>query len=222
LTLLWLVNPVSLFVVEQSWIDPVLMLGIAGVFNLLVRKQWLAAGLVLGWVVCIKQYAALVALMIGFWLLGMWRARGDGRPLLLVVGASVCVAMLILGPFLIWDASAFYSSTIQPLEQLPVLHDALSLNAWAHNMLHVRIPDSYVIVTVLLCWSGIGYWVSCGDQDEMSRMTFAICLGYGIFFLTGKTANTNYYHLVTFCVALHTATLLPTSTTISNDLASSS
>ncbi len=202
LCLLWLLHPVSLFVLELSWIDPVLMAGMMVVFICLLNGWWAATGVALAYLVGIKQYGALVAfLVLATLITRRWRGLDDVDLRTLVLsGAGATIA--IFGPFLLLDAGAFYESTLQPYLDVGLRPDALSIPAEIYNSRGTRVPDHVLLGIVLLVIGGVTTWL-VRSSAGLVRLTFAITVVLCTFFLLGKLAFCNYYYLVSFCALLH-------------------
>ena len=209
--LLWLLNPVSLFVLEQAWIDPLLMVGLAVLLLCLVEGWWVATGMALAYLVGVKQYGVLIGMLT---LASLWSLRHsmthrpNFRSILLAGGVTT---VLLFGPFLVLDPRAFFENTLQPYLDVGLRSDALSIPAFIYNAWDIRIPDWLLGSVVLSCTVAMCAWLAIGrprlDQPRFDRLMFAIAFVLATFFLLGKLAFCNYYYLVSFVVLLHLLTL---------------
>ena len=116
-----LFQPRTFFVLEQSWIEPVVLAAFALVVFALARncKWWAAAGL--GLLIASKQYSPYMAVPLLFAM-----PIGPG-PL----GLAAAVAAIILLPFALWDWTGFARGVVQMQLWQPFRPDALSLSSLA-------------------------------------------------------------------------------------------
>ena len=198
--LVWLSHPVSLMVLELAWIDPVLILGIAGTALCLILRRWLALGIVLGLVAATKQYGGLVGLLS---IAAVFAVQRKATPRVVVSAAVTWVAML--GPYVLLDWRSLYERTVGVYIHTPMRPDALSLVAMIRNEWGVEVPGFvllpvYLAITIAAC-----VWLARSDRG-LHRWAGVLALCYGAIFLLGKLAFCNYYYVVAFLVLL--ATLL--------------
>lgn len=142
LPLIFLFNPRALFILEQAWVDPVLVFLVflfAG--TLFVWKRELVAFFILGLALATKQYAVF---LFPFLLMGGFLKI---RNLFITVGVAVVTSL----PFLIWNAKDFlrdvvlFNLTIQKSR-----YDSLSLNTSFHNLTGDDMPKFFVASLELL------------------------------------------------------------------------
>ncbi|MCO6457784.1 MAG: hypothetical protein J5I93_20965, partial [Pirellulaceae bacterium] len=208
--LLWLLHPVSLFVLEQAWIDPLLLGGVAVLVVCLLRNWWAGAGVALAMVVGMKQYGLLIAWLTLVYL-GAHRAAlpvaPNWRSLLLAGGVTTAV---LFGPFLWLDAPAFYASTLEPYLAVELRSDALSIPALIYNGWGVRISDR-ILGALVLSAVGCVSLVLARSRCDLALLLWASAVALGAFFLLGKLAFCNYYYLVSSLVLWHLLLLLAPS-----------
>jgi len=197
--LLWLMQPVSLFVLDQAWIDPVLVLGVAGLALALVARQWTATGALLAFVCGVKQYGVLIVLLTLLHLLV--HERQHLRHVLLVMAAGTAA---LFGPFLLLDARHFYDSTIAAYLHVGIRRDALSVPTLLANQ-YGRVLPEYLMRTAYALWIvGCCWWLARVPRGpgELAAWAGIMACAYLVFFLFGKLAFCNYYYFVEFLILL--------------------
>lgn len=198
LGLLWLAMPVSLLVLEQAWIDPLLVTGIGLLAAALGSRWWIAAGIAAGWIAATKQYGGLVGLVTLVHLLAVDRRAGWK-----MLASAAATWMLLVLPLALGDLEAFYRNTLSVYASAGVRDDSLALPALAHR-LGWKIPAWYGSLVgggacvALLAWCAIGR----SRGNDLRDWSAALACGYGLLFLFGKFAFCNYYYLVAFFLLL--------------------
>ena len=193
--LAWLAFPVHLFVLEQAWVDPILVAIVAVTIVCLDTEKWLASAIAVGIGLATKQYFVVFAALWGFWLM-----RRLGMTAALRLGlASAAVFFLCLLPFLIHDADAFVRMTILvPLRQA-FRDDSFSLLAYLYRGGTGPSGSWYVLPAV----AALGAWLvrlwrqQAADvtSTELARGAFLVLMW---MFLFGKQAFCNYYTFAAF------------------------
>ena len=139
LTLLW--HPLSLFVLEQSWVEPVLLFGLTVFAWALVRQRRILAGVALGMLLGVKQT------MLGF-LPFVWLVRRNLRWSGITTAAGVCVALLV--PFVVVSPADFFHDTAGVLASTPPALHSLSLNTPFRLLMGTDLPAPFVGSVLLL------------------------------------------------------------------------
>jgi len=199
---LWLAWPIDLFVLEQAWIDPLLLMGFAAAAWALSARRWALAGLAFGFACAVKQYAAPGVLLA---LPYVWRLGGkQGLKRFALAGAGV-VAVLLL-PFLVASPERFVKYALFSwADALPRL-DSMSFSAWlAHNLVDNKTPDELTsfyraftpVAPAALALTGWWAW-----KREATVRVYLAATGacYGLLFLFAKQAFCNYYYFLSFFI----------------------
>lgn len=182
--LFWL-QPRNLFVIEQSWGEP-LIVGLLGVSLYFFYYQpagpwadiWFAAML------AIKQYLAFMGLPL-FMLYGFnWKRYA----------LTALIFALIIAPFVLWNPVEFYRRNVLHFFQLPIQTDALSLTSyfWERGIL---IPRWISPVAAALVSFGVGWLLR---RFGLLGYLHTIILTFFTLFLFGQQAFANYYYLISF------------------------
>ncbi|MSQ84260.1 MAG: hypothetical protein EXR77_15485 [Myxococcales bacterium] len=183
---LLLFAPRSLFIVEQAWTEPFVLLGLAAVlYSALRRPQWLPWAL--GLWLSTKQYMVLVA-PLGLLLLPRpwswcsvwamtWRA--------LAVVAAVCLPWWLVNP------EAFAKSVVWLQILQPFRADSLSLLAAFAQNGQSPLPTWTCFIAAGLAL-GYALWRAPRTASGLAAGTAAVLLA---FLLLNKQAFWNYYFL---------------------------
>lgn len=199
---LWLAWPIDLFVLEQAWIDPLLLMAFAGAAWALSARRWALAGLAFGFACGVKQYAAPGVLLA---LPYVWRLGGKkGLQRFALAGVGVVAALLL--PFLIASPERFIKYALFSwADALPRL-DSMSFSAWlAQTLLDTKTPAELTsfyraftpIAPAALALTG---WWAWKREATMRVVLAATGACYGVLFLFAKQAFCNYYYFLSFFI----------------------
>jgi len=185
LAALYWFNPRTLFIIEQSWIEPLIVFCATLMVVLLSRYPrsvcW-SAGLLLA----SKQTMLWMPFLLPLLFIGKlknWRRTG---LVALLIAAGTCA------PFFLWGPKAFWSSVISLQFAQPFRHDALSLPAFFYQIgiegIHwgVAFPASVACIAFSL-WRA---------ARTVAGWAMATCLTYLVFFFCNKQAFCNYYFMI--------------------------
>lgn len=197
LLILWLAFPVSLYVLEQSWIDPLLVAALAWSFCFLLENKWTALGVVLGIACGIKHYGAVAAFLV---LLHLAK-KGGFKSAAKTAGIAAAVFIAAQLPFLLVDAHALIQSTWTNFLTTPPRQDALTLWAWVWNSFNIPPlkGQTLVLSAILIC---LILWRLWRSAPSLNNLTSALILTFSVLFLFGYQAFCNYYYLLAFFVFL--------------------
>jgi hypothetical protein len=179
------------FVVEQSWIDPLLVAPTILGALLVSERRWIGAGVAFGILIATKQYGFVMA-----GLLGLWALRLDAnRALTRAAPAALCTALVFLAPFTLANPSVFYASTIASQMKPPMRIDAFNLAVhFARNNMALPVP----VALALSASGGIfsAAWLAFRKRPELADAAAALFASFATAFLFGKWAFCNYWYLV--------------------------
>jgi hypothetical protein len=177
-----LLTPKLLFVIEQSWVDPVqVMLVSAGLASVVYARRKTAAVL-LGLAASSKQTMFWIAPLAGFCL-------GFGRRewLWMLVAAIVPVI-----PFAIWNFPALAHANFEVLNDLPRRRlDALTINNWVLRTFDLQIPGATGFIL-----AGLVVVLGCWRLRQLRHFALTVATTYILFFAFNRWAFANYYFLV--------------------------
>lgn len=199
LVLIFLFNPLSCFIIEQSWVEPIInMLIISFVYLILKGKSYKAA-LILGLFLASKQFNYIT-------LLPLTRLLGSFNKKLAIVGLSVF--LLILTPFFLWSKSDFIYDTVKYQYQFYLqmasstftrnMHSGLSLNS-LYYMFTGKDVSFYLTIIILLI---VYLWLYFSKTKNPYWFTLSISFWLLSFFLFNRTAFLNHYYQISFLILL--------------------
>ena len=183
LTLLYLYNPRALFVLEQAWVDSLIMMLFALFLYLRERGKPTAASVAYGYMLFLKQYM-LFAFFQWFIIERNWKRILTG----LVVG------FLTLLPFAIWDWRGLLDNGILFNVVVPFRDDSLTLFSFLSRTWGVQPPAGWTILVgaVLTALT----FIPQRHIQPLRGYLFALTLTTFGMFLFGTTGFCNWYYLV--------------------------
>jgi hypothetical protein len=194
---LFLTTPRGLFVLEQGWSEPHVVLAFAALVFLGARS---AALLRLAWAALLaaKQYC-LFALPL------VWLLVRPGRRFAREAAVAGALAAALTLPFALWDPSGFLESAVLFHLRQPFRADGLGFLAWTAQDGQPTLP-LWLGFGLLPLPLALGLWRA---PRTPAGFAAASALSYGLFFAFGKQAFCNYYFLVLgmVCAALAAADL---------------
>jgi hypothetical protein len=184
---LYLTTPRGLFVLEQSWTEPFVVLGVVLVVFAACRHSrslpWLFGALI-----ALKQYMVF-ALPAAVLLVGR---RFDTRALGRFLVTAAIVGAAITLPFVFWNPPAFIKSVVTLQFYQPFRWDALSYLAWWAARGHAP-PSSVIPFAAATAASALALWRS---PRTAAGFGATIALTFFAFFAFNKQAFCNYYFFV--------------------------
>lgn len=193
---LYLTTPRIFFVLEQSWTEPFVVLGLAAVVFAACRHSR-AVPWLFGAFIALKQYlvfALPAALMLLKWPL-------DRSPLLRWFGKAALVGAVVTLPFVAWNPAAFWHSVVMLQLHQPFRPEALSFLAWWASRGHEQPPTVIAFVAM-----AIGYAISMRRLPRTpAGFSAVVAVTFFSFFAFNKQAFCNYYFFVVGALAVSLA-----------------
>lgn len=195
-SLIFLFNPRALFIIEQAWIDPIVVFLIfLFAYFLFVQKKNYLAFFILGLAIATKQYCIILLPFLFF----------GGYKKLKYFLVLIFPIMLTSLPFLLWNAHdfirdvVFFNLTIQTSR-----YDSLSVNTLFHNILGRDLPTILVLILNLS--------VLLFLLRFLKKNAFSITFASGIFIFTiylfYRLAFIHYYYFAGSLVYLSIVLLI--------------
>jgi uncharacterized membrane protein len=184
---LYLTTPRTFFVLEQSWTEPMLVLGVAALVFASSRRSRLLPWL-FGAFVALKQY--LVFALPAAYLLIESPRHGRRLGTFLVKAAALGAAVTL--PFVLWNPAAFWKSVVALQFHQPFRPDALSVLSWWAGRGHAQ-PPALISFAVALIGSALALWRL---PRSAAGFAMAIAVTFMGFFAFNKQAFCNYYFFV--------------------------
>lgn len=205
--LLWLAFPVNLFILEQSWIDNLLILEIAGLTLCLCESKWMASGMCLGLLLVTKQYTIFAVFFSLVWIgVRVRKKEIASSSVTKIIFGCAAVSLLALAPFVAWGPKPFLYDTIYSFRGITFRPDSFSVPALFANLWAVKLPNYLPIV--LYSITLLGLLVQLLRQPNEVVWSRALIIMYSVTFLFGVQAFCNYYQLVAFLVLLNFVLIL--------------
>ncbi|MBU6376351.1 MAG: hypothetical protein KGQ59_10175 [Bdellovibrionales bacterium] len=182
---IWGTFPLSLFIIEQGWVDYLILPFAAGAFLSLRAHRWLAAGVLLGLLSTIKQHAPALNFFAVLWV---WRNYGF-RSAQQVLQASFAIVLLILLPWMILDHHSFYLSLISNIASFPPRMDSLSWVAFGlrHDLPMGSLP--FILAGLL----GFAVAVYSSIKKDPGIWLVGVSFLFLCLFIFAKQSFCNYY-----------------------------
>lgn len=201
-----LLSPRGLFVLEQSWTEPLLAACVAAWAALMLAggragKRW-AEVVLLGLVFSAKQYSVLLVPLLLFQRFRPAWSRA-ARSTALAAG----LAALGLLPFLLWHPADFIEDLILFQVRQPFRHDALTLPALFSFATGLRAPGALA----LLGAAGSLGWAFGRLPRQPAGLLYGAAIGCFSFFAMAKQAFCNYYSFVGVLLLLCAAACVRTT-----------
>lgn len=209
LALAWATNPIGLFVLEQSWVDPLLMLALVACLLAFEEQRLATAGVALGFAFAVKTYAVVAVGLIGLWVIGNRGLAGSKR---FVMGAVATAAAFVL-PFVLMDAGAFWNSMFGLWADQAPRADALTLTALrgeiqglqgqGHEVLR-PLYGPFNLATLALAATA-AWWAFRRAGRSTGRLAWGLAAVHVWFFLFARQAFCNYYYYALVFLAAQVA-----------------
>lgn len=183
--LLMLGNPMSLYLIEQSYIEPLILLLFTLLMFYLYKQKNVIAGVILGLLLATKQYVI-------FFPLFLIRSYIPKKYLLKLFLLAVLTALFFILPFYLWNPKDFIHDTILLQYNFSPRYEGLTFFSLLYNLFHVKynVIISYIPIFIILL-------VTLKNKLKNPSM---ILINYTFFlftfFLFNKWAFLNYYYLI--------------------------
>lgn len=175
--LLYLLNPITIYLLTHSFLDPLLVFSMGLFVFCMVRKKDFYLPLIFGYTLCVKQYAVFLPLV--FW-------RFLSRKVLFF---SLLAGMFFLSLVFLWSPSDFAHDVIlRPFRMLP-REDGLSLYAFLYHF--KKAPLSWHALPIL----SISVFIVLSSRKlHLKHMLYSTGIAYLLFFFFSHVAFINYYY----------------------------
>jgi hypothetical protein len=191
----FLLTPRGLFVLEEGWTEPFVVLLLSAVVFCACRWPR-ALPYVFGLLLAVKQYLILAAPLALLLLPRPWswpRVRGFAIR-------TAAVALAVSLPLVLWDVPAFARSAVTVHLRAPFRPEALSYLAWIAHSGGGRYSRAFPLLAATLA-GALALWRA---PRTPSGFAAAAALVYLAFFAFSRRAACNYYYFVlgALCLAV--------------------
>jgi len=183
LTLLFLYSPRTLFVLEQAWTEPLLLLLFALSFFLFSRGYQNAASFAYGYMISLKQY--LLFFLVHWLILERRLSR-------LILGLGVLLLTVL--PFLILAPKGLWNSAMSPHLHALFRSDSLSISSLLYRLFDIKIWSLSGIFIGALC-TPLTFFLF-RKLHPLQGYLFAVSITTYAMFLFGNLAYANYYFFI--------------------------
>jgi len=196
--LCWQSFPVTLFVLEQSWTEYLIIVETITIIFFLINKKIFISGIILGIMAATKQYNIFLILFLLIYIYKIYSLKQT----ITIIATALTTFILLISPFFILDYKTFLNRTIFDMLAYNLRVDALSWPAYVNHFYGI-VPTGIFYATIYsLCL--LLFVTRCLRQKQMSlfHLCSTIFCVYLVVFLFGKQAFCNYYYLSAFYLLL--------------------
>ncbi|MEM8638741.1 MAG: hypothetical protein AAGG51_08020 [Cyanobacteria bacterium P01_G01_bin.54] len=198
--LLFMLMPIGLFVLEQSWYDAFLFPYILLLFEGLKRQSVSLSALGLGYLAASRQWNLFVIIFV---LVYLWRNYRTAF-FFQVCGYTALVSSVLFLPFWLWNFPAFLESTVIQVLSYPPRGDSLSWLSYVFANHNQQLsPFPFMVATI-----AIGLVLTWRSRTP-DRLFLVIFTSHLFFLLTSRQAFCNYYYYFSFYLFLFLAAQFP-------------
>jgi hypothetical protein len=200
LSILMASQPGWIFVIDQSWTEP-LTLALIGAAALSWQTRPLASAALLGLAIASKQY---MVLLLPAALFVLFAEQKRSRILAWMLGS----AGMISAPFLLMDAPGVWSSTIEFHLSTPPRSDSSNLVGLLRQFdIDWALPGWFGLIVAAL----VAYLIVL-RQRNLAGFALASAVGLSLFFFLASQAFANYWLLVVGVTIVATLVSVPPAT----------
>jgi len=183
ISIIFLFNPLGLFILEQSWTDAIIFFFVSLFVYLILKKRFLFSALIFGFALSLKQYVILFIPMFWFFIRGRYK----------YLFTAFLIAALLVFPFIIWDFQKFYYGAVGIQTSLPFRRDGLTIISLFYNEFSLNIPFPFLPIVWFTILIAVYYKINSSNYYIIAIKTFIFIF---LFFFINKWAFANYYYLL--------------------------
>jgi hypothetical protein len=195
LSLIFLFNPLSLLILEQSWTEPLMVMLLVFSVVSFLRKQYFYFILSFGLFLASKQYGLLFLPMFLLLL----------KDKLALILKAIFVSLLIILPFVYWNSKDFIHDAIALQLILPFRSDGLTLTSFIYKYTGLIIPP--LIINIAWILSGLYIYIKSRNTRNDAILFNTFCFLF-LFFFVNKWSFANYYYLLSSFLLLIIAVMI--------------
>lgn len=192
----FLFTPRSFFVLEQSWTEPLVLLGLSGTVFTACRAPR-ALPYVLGLFLVSKQYLVMLAPAVVFLLQRPLLSRANA----VFIAKAAITGLVVTLPLALWDVAAFMRSVVFLQTYQPFRPDSLSyLAIWAQR--GRGVPSTAIAFILPIVTYIPAFWRGGRGVNGFATTSAVVMF---LFFAFNKQAFCNYYFFVVGALCLAAA-----------------
>lgn len=184
LALCFLASPRNLFVLEQSWVEPVMVL-LLFAFVLLVQQKpkSMLAIVLFGLFLSTKQYLLFFPVHAFLFWKTWWK-----------IALAVCIALLTALPFVLMDFSSFWESGVMYVLSGVFRHDSLTIPSFVYHTFGIEFSGMWTLIVGAVC-AVLTYFLF-RRLDRLQGFLLTATITLFAMFLFGAQGFCNYYFVV--------------------------
>lgn len=183
LSLIFLFNPLSLLILEQSWTESLMVMLMAFSIVTFIQKKYLYFVLSFGLFLASKQYGILFLPMFILLL----------KDKLTIILKAIFVSLLIILPFVFWNSKDFIHDAIALQLVLPFRNDGLTLTSFIFKNTGFIIHP--FIINIVWILSGLIIYFKSRKMRYEAILFNTFCFLF-LFFFVNKWSFANYYYFL--------------------------
>ncbi len=182
--LLVLNNPISLYMVEQSYTEPIILFLLVLFAWGLVKNKRLAPIISFGIALASKQYVIFLLPLI-------MRLKMDFKKILFIITGAILTAAVFIIPFYLWSPVDFLHDAVFLQLKFPPRYEGLTLFSFLHQF---GIEYNFIAGNILIA-AGLVF-VYFRKKITISQFFYFSSFAFLIIFFFNKWAFINYYYLI--------------------------
>ncbi|OGG02707.1 hypothetical protein A2W14_07375 [Candidatus Gottesmanbacteria bacterium RBG_16_37_8] len=194
LSLIYLFRPNSLFIIEQSWLTPLLSLLTLILFWTFSKTKHYLAGILMGILSGIQPlFLALIPLTFRLW-----------RKKIRIAVTALLTCLLAVTPFFLWQPVSFIDKTIlvyfKPLAELKTIpvHLSLNINTFFYTITGNDIPQllslGFLLILLIYLFRRGYRIIKSNSADFFPKQILLTTVFFYLFYLLFRQSFINYYY----------------------------
>ncbi len=183
-SLLVLNNPISLYMVEQSYTEPIILFLLVLFAWSMVKNKKIAAILSFGIALATKQYMIFLLPLI-------MRFKMDFKKKLFISLGAILTAAVLIIPFYLWSPVDFLHDALFLQLNFPPRYEGLTLFSFLHQY---GITYNAIVGNILIAAGLIFVYIR--KKINISQFFYLSSFAFLIIFFFNKWAFINYYYLI--------------------------
>lgn len=193
--LLILSNPMSLYVLEQSYIQPLVFCELVIFAYFMSRKRILMSSFILGIILSTKQYILLLPLYIIAYI-------KSSKTKLILIFIAASISLVIILPFLFWDPKSFIHDTFTIQTGLLPRYEGLTITSLLYNLFGIQY-NFFISTIIIFVFFVLSFFIK--TPNILYNIFIGLTYFLFAFFLFNKFSFVNYYYLVSQLLVLSIA-----------------
>lgn len=186
LSLIYLSSPMAGYVLEESYIESIILFGLFAASVSYIRKQFIVSSIIFGLTLAMKQY---VVLIIPF----LWKLNDSLMKKLKFVFCIGLTSFIIMVPFILWNPNDFMNITLFAYNENLPRYEGLTIFSLLHQLVGIKynfwIGWSIIIIFYVIIWRHT-------IKNNLSNIFLSYFLALFVFFLFYKWAFVDHLYFV--------------------------